>query len=83
MAGGKLSAAWRALFLRHPDRFLIGSDTWISERWGGYGKIMAAYRDWLGQLPREVAEMIAYRNAERLFRRDRASFRCDDCSRHE
>ena len=47
--------------------FLIGSDTWINERWSSYPAIMAGYRAWLSQLPREVAEKIAFRNAERLF----------------
>ena len=66
-AGGELSPAWRRLFERYPDRFLIGSDTWINERWSSYPAIMAGYRAWLSQLPREVAEKIAFRNAERLF----------------
>ena len=39
--GGKLTAEWRALFERYPDRFLLGSDTWINERWQSYGDIMA------------------------------------------
>ena len=30
---GKLTPEWRALFERYPDRFLLGSDTWINERW--------------------------------------------------
>lgn len=67
--GGRLSDDWRRLFERYPERFLIGSDTWINERWASYGEIMAGYRAWLAQLPREVAESIAWRNAERLFRR--------------
>jgi hypothetical protein len=65
--GGKLTAEWRALFTRFPDRFLLGSDTWISERWATYGDIMAGYRAWLGQLPPEVAAKIAHGNARRLF----------------
>ncbi len=68
-AGGELSPAWRRLFERYPDRFLIGSDTWINERWASYPAIMAGYRAWLAQLPRDVAEQIAFRNAERLFGR--------------
>jgi hypothetical protein len=28
---------------------------------------MQSVRGWLDQLPRDVAELIAYRNAERLF----------------
>ena len=64
---GKLAAEWRELFARHSDRFLLGSDTWINERWFGYDTIMQTYRGWLAQLPEEQARRIAYGNAERLF----------------
>jgi hypothetical protein len=64
---GKLSAEWRALFAKHSDRFLLGSDTWINERWFGYDNIMREYRGWLAQLPRDQAQRIAAGNAERLF----------------
>src|SRR5690606_17656032 len=64
---GKLSAAWRDLFARYSDRFLIGSDTWINERWAGYDGIMRGYRNWLAQLPADQAQRIAFGNAERLF----------------
>ncbi|WP_291855144.1 amidohydrolase family protein [Accumulibacter sp.] len=66
---GKLTRDWQTLFERYPERFLVGSDTWIDERWNNYGDIMATYRTWLAQLPPDVAEQIAFRNAERLFRR--------------
>lgn len=65
--GGKLTPEWRGLFEKYPDRFLLGSDTWISERWASYGEIMAGYRGWLKQLPRDVAAKIAHGNAQRLF----------------
>jgi hypothetical protein len=65
--GDKLSAAWRALFARHSDRFLIGSDTWINERWFAYDGIMNTYRGWLAQLPADQARRIAHENGERLF----------------
>jgi len=65
--GGKLAADWRELFARHSDRFLLGSDTWINERWFGYDTIMQTYRGWLGQLPEDQAKRIAHGNAERLF----------------
>ena len=65
--GGKLSDAWRDLFSRHSDRFLLGSDTWINERWFGYDTIMKEYRGWLAQLPPEQAKRIAHGNAERVF----------------
>jgi len=67
--GGRLSAEWQALLLKYPDRFLVGSDTWVDERWARYGTLMGEYRGWLAQLPRDVAEKIAFRNAERLFGR--------------
>jgi predicted TIM-barrel fold metal-dependent hydrolase len=64
---GKLSDEWRELFLRHSDRFLIGSDTWINERWFGYDTIFTNYRAWLVQLPADQALRIANGNAKRLF----------------
>jgi predicted TIM-barrel fold metal-dependent hydrolase len=66
-AGDTLSPAWRALFLKYPQRFLLGSDTWVPQRWPEVPAIMDAYRAWLAQLPREVAENIAWRNGARLF----------------
>ena len=64
---GKLTPEWRRLFETYPDRFLIGSDTWVNERWENYAVILAGYRAWLAQLPRAAAEQIAFRNGERLF----------------
>ena len=65
--GGTIAPEWRDLFARHSDRFLIGSDTWINERWFSYDAIMKAYREWLAQLPPDQARRIASGNAERLF----------------
>jgi hypothetical protein len=64
---GTLSNDWRDLFARHSDRFLIGSDTWINERWFSYDALMNGYRAWLAQLPQDQAKRIASGNAERLF----------------
>lgn len=66
-SGGALSPEWRDLFARYSERFLLGSDTWINERWASYDQTMAEYRGWLKQLPKAQAERIAYGNAERLF----------------
>jgi hypothetical protein len=66
---GHLKPEWRRLLLRHSDRFVIGSDTWINERWERYGEIMAWYRGWLAELPTDVARAIAWTNAEGLFPR--------------
>jgi hypothetical protein len=64
---GKLTAEWRGLFEKYPDRFLLGSDTWVPERWASYGDIMAGYRAWLEQLPPKMAAQIANGNAKALF----------------
>ena len=64
---GRLTPEWRALFLRFPERFVVGSDTWVNERWARYAEIMGYYRSWLGELPPDVAAAIAHRNGERLF----------------
>lgn len=65
---GVLDPEWEALFLRHPDRITIGSDTWVNSQWERYESIISFDRSWLAQLPEDVARKIAYGNAERLFR---------------
>lgn len=66
-AGDAISSAWRELFTRHSDRFLLGSDTWVPERWPQVPEIMDGYRAWLKQLPADVARKIAWGNGARLF----------------
>ena len=65
---GKLTAEWSDLLTQRSERFLIGSDTWINERWLGYDTIMQTYRAWLAQLPAEEGRNIANGNAQGLFR---------------
>jgi hypothetical protein len=64
---GQLCPEWRALLLKYPDRFLIGSDTWINQRWQYYDELMKGYRTWLGGLPPDVARRIAWDNGAKLF----------------
>lgn len=64
---GKLCPAWRALLLKYPGRFMIGSDTWVNQRWLYYDELMKGYRAWLGDLPAEVARGIAWGNGASLF----------------
>ena len=64
---GKLCPQWRALLLKYPDRFLIGSDTWINQRWLYYDELMKGYRSWLGDLPPDVAHRIGWGNGAALF----------------
>ena len=65
--GGKLCPEWRALMLKHPTRFMIGSDTWVNQRWQYYDELMTGYRTWLGDLPADVARRIAWENGAALF----------------
>jgi hypothetical protein len=65
--GGTLDPEWKALFTRKPDRFMVGTDTWITSRWEAVRDATAAVQHWLRQLPPEVAEQIAYKNGDRLF----------------
>ncbi|HKY51633.1 MAG TPA: amidohydrolase [Candidatus Limnocylindria bacterium] len=70
---GTLDPRWRELFTKHSGRFMVGTDTWTvgggftgNERWDTYAQIVSGLRGWLAQLPTDVAEAIAYRNAERF-----------------
>jgi hypothetical protein len=64
---GRLCPEWRALLLRYPERFLVGSDTWVNQRWLYYDSLMQGYRRWLGDLPPAVARRIAWGNGAALF----------------
>jgi predicted TIM-barrel fold metal-dependent hydrolase len=64
-----ITPQWRELFLRYPDRFVYGSDTWVASRWPEVPALAEAARGWLADLPKDVAEKIAFGNGERLFGR--------------
>ncbi|MFW2355796.1 amidohydrolase [Hydrogenophaga sp.] len=66
-ADGQLCPEWRTLLLKYPDRFMIGSDTWVNQRWQYYGELMQGYRTWLGGLPADVARRVAWDNGAKLF----------------
>ena len=60
---------WLKLFEAYPDRFMVGTDTFAPERWYYVGDHADYSRGWLGSLPRELAEKIAWRNAEAMLNR--------------
>ena len=64
---GKVDAAWRAAFLEFPDRFLLGTDTFTPERWYYVTEHARWSRQWLADLPRDVAERIGWKNGEAIF----------------
>jgi predicted TIM-barrel fold metal-dependent hydrolase len=59
--------SWRSVFLQFPDRFMVGTDTFTPERWHYIPEHAEWSRRWLAELPREVAERIAWKNGEQLF----------------
>ena len=65
--GGQLCPEWRALLLKYPSRFVVGSDTWVNQRWQYYDELMQGYRTWLGGLPPEAARAIGWDNAAGWF----------------
>lgn len=66
-ASGRLKQKWRKVMLRHSGRFLLGSGTYTSRYWYYFRHYQTRYRDWLQDLPLEIAERIAFRNGLVLF----------------
>ncbi|HEX5612656.1 MAG TPA: amidohydrolase family protein [Burkholderiales bacterium] len=66
-SGGKVNPEWRAAFLEFPSRFMVGTDSFTPERWHYIGEHAKWSRQWLSDLPQEVAERIAWKNGETLF----------------
>jgi hypothetical protein len=64
--GGVLLPAWRALFARHPDRFVVAVDAFSTRRWGRYGEVVATIRTWADTLPPALARRLRHDNAAAL-----------------
>jgi len=63
-SGGKPPPEWRAAFMEFPERFMVGTDTYVPERWHYVPEHAAWSRAWLSDLPPDVAERIAWKNGE-------------------
>jgi hypothetical protein len=50
-SNGKLDPRWKDLFLRHPDRFMVGTDTWVTSQWDRFAQVQAGLRAWLASSP--------------------------------
>lgn len=68
--GDKLDPEWVEIIIDFQDRLMIGSDTWVNSQWENYSAIMDMNRKWLSRFPRNIAEKLAYKNAERYFGRE-------------
>jgi hypothetical protein len=69
---GELDARWSPVLLKHPDRFMVGTDTWligrvgVNDRLDRFSEVVKGIRSWLRLLPSDVGEAIAHGNAERF-----------------
>src|SRR2546429_90639 len=51
--GGRLDPEWRARFLRHADRFMVGTDTWVTSRWEAVESSTRDVQEWPAARPAE------------------------------
>jgi len=63
---GTVTEDWRDLFTDFPDRFMVGTDTFTPTRWDEVVDHADRSREWLADLPPDLAGRIAWRNAEAL-----------------
>ena len=75
---GILLSEWRSLLERFPGRFMVGSDpVWPVDQmdrwdqgdtgWHELDRFWSWHRDWLEQLPKQLAHQISCENAVKLF----------------
>jgi hypothetical protein len=70
---GELNPLWEGVFKKYPDRFMVGTDTWligiggVDDRLDSYPQVVSDIRFWLKLLPPDLGEAIAHGNAERFF----------------
>ncbi len=73
--GGRVDDDWRSLFAAFPDRIVVGTDTFTPERWHYVVEHADWTREWLRDLPPDLAEKIAWRNGEAMIRPHLAQLR--------
>jgi predicted TIM-barrel fold metal-dependent hydrolase len=69
LENGPLAPPWKALINKMPERFLTGLDIWAPRLFETemLDRLMTWTRRMLGELRRDAAERVAYRNAATLF----------------
>lgn len=66
--GKELTANWKSLIIKYPDRFIFALDNVWAEHWrNDYNEQVKLWRHTLQSLPDNVAHAIAHGNAERLW----------------
>jgi len=64
---GQLDPEWELLLMEYSGRFMVGVDTYRTDRWHAFAEVVSQIRHWLDQLPEQVSSALAYRNAARVF----------------
>jgi predicted TIM-barrel fold metal-dependent hydrolase len=69
---GPLDRRWKALIAKMPDRFVMGLDLWVAQLFepAMLDRLFAWTRRVLGELPPDVAEQVAWKNAAMLYHLD-------------
>lgn len=65
----KINSNWLAVFKKYPDRFMIGTDVkfGLEDSEGQYEKIFKTTKQFLNDLPNDLALKIATENAKKVF----------------
>ncbi len=66
---GQFLPDWEPLLTEHADRFMLGIDTYIPQRWLQVDNVMRWQRELLSALPKDAARKIAFENGERVITR--------------
>ncbi len=64
---GEIDPEWELLLMEFSERFMVGVDTYQTDRWRSFSEVVSQIRNWLDQLPDDVSDSISYGNAARLF----------------
>jgi len=67
-SNGVINNDWYDLFNQFPEHFMIGVDTYSSNRWKNLGPIVTSTQQWLEDLSAELSKNIKYKNAKRIYK---------------
>jgi hypothetical protein len=64
---GEIDDSWYQLFIDYPERFMVAVDTYSLQRWKDFDSAVTLMRNWLAQLPDDVAARLSYGNAATVY----------------
>ncbi|MFK7845624.1 MAG: TatD family hydrolase [Rhodothermales bacterium] len=66
---GIINDDWYELFVTYPNRVMVGVDTYTTSRWDELNSAVGTIRNWLAQLPDEIAVQLSFLNAAKLYKK--------------